>query len=108
MGARGSLASKLREPANRPSGERGVPLTPLSSYTRHMDTALVDAARKLDVEARVDLVSAIWNTIAESASLEALPVAPSHVRELDRRLDGESDLEAAPWEDVRERLRRGL
>lgn len=72
-----------------------------------MDSALVDAARKLDVEDRVDLVSAIWNTIAESASLDALPMSPSHVRELDRRLDAEDDAEPAPWEDVRARLRRG-
>jgi len=51
---------------------------------------------------------AIWDTVADAADAQALPVPPSHQQELDRRL---ADLEANPeagssWEEVRRRLER--
>jgi putative addiction module component (TIGR02574 family) len=55
------------------------------------------------------LVEAIWDTVAEDATLDQLPVSEAHRAELDRRLE---DLHARPdaqsrWHEVRERLKRG-
>ena len=70
---------------------------------------LLEEVRRLDVRDRVELVEAIWDTVPEDASLEALPLSEEHRRELDRRL---ADFEArpdagSPWEEVRARLERG-
>ena len=73
-----------------------------------MKTKLLEEVQHLPVEERIELAGAIWDTVAEDASSEVLPVSAAHRAELDRRL---ADLEAhpesgQPWENVRERLER--
>ena len=73
-----------------------------------MKTELLDEAKRLSVSERIELVEAIWDTVAEDASLERLPLSEAHRAELDRRLDDwRRDPEAgSPWNEVRERLKR--
>lgn len=73
-----------------------------------MTTKLLDQARRLPVEERIELAGAIWDSLAEDAGSDDLPVSAAHRAELDRRL---ADLEAnpdegRPWDEVRERLER--
>lgn len=73
-----------------------------------MKTRLLEEAQQLPVEERMELAGAIWDTVAENAGADVLPVSASHRAELDRRL---ADLEANPgtgrsWEEVRARLER--
>lgn len=73
-----------------------------------MKTSLLEAAQRLPIEERIELAGAIWDTVAEDAGTDTLPVSAAHRSELDRRL---ADLEADPdagrsWEEVRERLER--
>lgn len=68
------------------------------------ETLLAEAG-KLAVEERIELVEAIWDTIAEERDL---PLLEEHRQILDQRLE---DLAAdpedeAPWEEVRARLER--
>lgn len=71
-----------------------------------MSKSLLNEAAKLSVSERLDLVEAIWDTIA--ADPAALPLSDGHREELDRRLDDfERDPNAgSPWEEVRARLER--
>ena len=73
-----------------------------------MRHGLLDEARRLSVPERVELAAALWDTVAEDASAEVLPVSQAHQNELDRRLsDLAEDPEAASsWSDVRSRLER--
>lgn len=73
-----------------------------------MRSELLDEARRLTVTERIELVEAIWDTVAEDADLERLPIPEWHREELDRRLaDVESKPHAgSPWEEVRKRLER--
>jgi len=73
-----------------------------------MRSELLDEAKRLSVSERIELVEAIWDTVAEDADLEQLPIPGWHREELDRRLaDLESDPRAgSSWEDVRKRLER--
>lgn len=73
-----------------------------------MRTDLLEEARGLSVAERIELAAAIWDTVAEGAGSDELPVSEEHRRELDRRL---ADLEArpdagSPWDEVRARLER--
>jgi putative addiction module component (TIGR02574 family) len=58
-----------------------------------MKMTLLEEARHLPISERIELVEAIWHTIGEDASPDALPVSAAHRAELDRRL---ADLELAP------------
>lgn len=74
-----------------------------------MSSPLLDQAQNLTVTERIELVEAIWDTIPDDASLEALPLSEEHRLELDRRL---ADLERDPdagssWAEVRARLENG-
>jgi len=57
---------------------------------------------------RIELVAAIWDTVAEDASTAALPVSASHRLELDRRLEDRQKNPGAesPWDEVADRLRK--
>ena len=73
-----------------------------------MRTELLEDVKHLPVEDRIELAEAIWDSIAEDASPEELPLPESHRIELDRRL---ADLEAGTiqcrsWDEVRSRLER--
>jgi putative addiction module component (TIGR02574 family) len=73
-----------------------------------MKSDLLDEAKRLSVAERIELAEAIWDTVAEDASVDVLPVSDAHRLELDRRL---ADLEAHPaagssWDEVRSRLER--
>ena len=71
-----------------------------------MRSDLLQEARALSVAERIELAEAIWDTIAEDAGVDQLPVPESHRRELDRRLaEMEANPEAgSPWDEVRSRL----
>ena len=73
-----------------------------------MNTALLDEAKRLTVDERIQLVNAIWDTVAEDASTGSLPVPDSHRLELDRRLeDRRKNPEAeSSWSEVADRLRK--
>lgn len=70
---------------------------------------LLEEVKRLAVDERAELATAIWDTVAETADVQALPLPEAHRRELDRRLsDFEANPEASrPWEEVRARLERG-
>lgn len=71
-----------------------------------MSPAQLEEILRLSVEERIQLVEAIWDSIAEHP--EALPVTDAQRRELDRRLaDHLRDPQATrPWSQVRDSLRR--
>ena len=73
-----------------------------------MRSDLLDDVKRLSVAERIELAEAIWDTVAEDAGADVLPVSRAHRLELDRRL---ADLEAhpgsgSPWDEVRSRLER--
>lgn len=65
-----------------------------------------EALRRLSVSERLRLVEDLWDSIAEDAPHEALPVTPELAAELDRRLaEHEADpADVVPWEAARARL----
>ena len=71
-----------------------------------MNSALLDEARRLSVGERIELVAAIWDTVAEDANVATLPVSESHRLELNRRLEDRRKNSAAesPWSEVADRL----
>lgn len=78
------------------------------AYNEGHALAPPDEALKLSVDERIELVEAIWDTVAPDADVESLPLSEAHRAELDRRLaDLEADPDAgSPWEEVRARLER--
>ncbi len=73
-----------------------------------MKSDLLAEAKRLPVAERIELVEAIWDTVAEDAGTDVLGVSEEHRVELDRRL---ADLEENPttgstWDEVRSRLER--
>jgi len=73
-----------------------------------MKSDLLEDVKSLTVAERIELAEAIWDTVAEDAGIDVLPVSEAHRHELDRRLE---DLEENPsagnsWEEVRTRLER--
>jgi putative addiction module component (TIGR02574 family) len=62
------------------------------------------AIEQLSVPERLDLITAIWDTIPEDDP--SLPVPDSHRQELDRRLADRATKPSIPWEEVQARLRR--
>lgn len=73
-----------------------------------MNSALLDEARRLSVDERIEIAAAIWDTVAEDAIVASLPVSESHRLELDRRLEDREKNRAAesPWSEVADRLSR--
>lgn len=80
----------------------------LPRYDGTMNTTLLDEAKRLSVDERIQLVTAIWDTVAEDANTTSLPVSDSHRLELDHRLeDRRKNPEAeSPWSEVAARLRK--
>jgi putative addiction module component (TIGR02574 family) len=70
-----------------------------------MSPAQLEEILRLSVEERIQLVEAIWDSIAEHP--DALPVTDAQRRELDRRLaDHLREPQATrPWSQVRDSLR---
>jgi putative addiction module component (TIGR02574 family) len=71
-----------------------------------MPEEILDRARALSVEDRIQLVTDIWDTIA--ADQATIPLDEATKAELDRRL---ADLDANPddlltWDQVRDRVTR--
>lgn len=66
-----------------------------------MNTQLLDQARKLSVDERVELVEAIWDSIADQQA--GLPITEAQKSELDRRLaDHEANPDdVIPWTEVK-------
>ena len=73
-----------------------------------MRRELLDEAKRLSIPERVELAAAVWDSIAEDASVEALPVSEAHRHELDRRLEdlAENPEATADWSEVRSRFER--
>ena len=69
-----------------------------------MSTVDIEGILKLSVAERIELVEAIWDSIA--AAPESLPVTEAQKRELDRRLAHYQDNPNAgrTWEEVRDSL----
>jgi len=69
-----------------------------------MRQSLLAEASKLSVDERIELVEAIWDTVAADAP--TLPIPEAHRAELDCRLeDLANDPDAgSPWDEVRTRL----
>ncbi|HXT21281.1 MAG TPA: addiction module protein [Thermoanaerobaculia bacterium] len=70
-------------------------------------TSLLEEAEKLPLEERLELVEALWDSIA-SKDIDSLPTLDWHREEIARRLaEYDSDPEAgSSWEEVRARLER--
>ncbi len=71
-----------------------------------MNTQSLSEAKKLAPDERIELVEAIWDSVASEAA--SLPVPESHRRLLDKRL---TEYEANPkegcsWEEVKARLEK--
>jgi putative addiction module component (TIGR02574 family) len=62
---------------------------------------ILQEALRLPVEARLELVEQIWDSIAADSA--KVPVPDWHKAELDRRL-GEPNPERLTWDEVRKRL----
>ena len=73
-----------------------------------MNGGLLDQARRLSVDERIQLVEAIWDSVAEDATIEAVPLSEGHRAELDRRLEDrrQNPGDESPWSEVAERLRK--
>jgi putative addiction module component (TIGR02574 family) len=71
-----------------------------------MSPSLLAEALKLSIPERIELVEAIWGTVAADA--ETFPLTEPQKAELDRCLaDLKADPDAgSPWEEVRARLER--
>lgn len=77
---------------------------PARPYGAYMKTRLLDEARALPIPERIELVQAIWDSIAESP--EPLPLDEAQIAELERRLvEYQQNPEAgSTWEEVKERI----
>lgn len=75
-----------------------------------MNATLFDMARRLSVDERIQLVTAIWDTVAEDADTGSLPASNSHRLELDHRLeDRQTNPEAeSSWREVADRLGKAV
>jgi putative addiction module component (TIGR02574 family) len=75
-------------------------------YGGTMNPALLDEARRLSVDERMELVAAIWDPVAEDANTPAFPVSDSHHLEVNRWLEDRQKYPAAesPWSEVADRL----
>ena len=73
-----------------------------------MKSDLLEDVKTLTVAERIELAEAIWDTVAEDAGIDVLPVSKAHRQELDRRLEGldESPSAGSSWKEVRSRLER--
>jgi putative addiction module component (TIGR02574 family) len=72
-----------------------------------MATPYLDAILKLPIPERLELVEAIWDSLADSPEAEAAFALTDEQRaELDRRLEEHlaNPSSAIPWEEVRRRL----
>lgn len=69
-----------------------------------MESQLLEAAKRLSLGERVDLVEAIWDSIADEA--DQLPLTPEQIRILDARLAEHqaSPLAGEGWDELRARL----
>ncbi len=70
-------------------------------------TVSLDEIRRLSVADRMDLLEAIWDSIADDSDI--LPLTESQRRELDARLDAlarETPI-LSTWDEVRSRVERG-
>ncbi|GAB6039895.1 addiction module protein [Endothiovibrio diazotrophicus] len=70
-------------------------------------STLFEEAKRLPVSQRIELVEAIWDSIADESPEEgALSLSKAELMELNRRsADHRADPETAiPWEEVRKKL----
>jgi putative addiction module component (TIGR02574 family) len=69
-----------------------------------MDSQLVDQARGLPLEQRIQLIDALWESIAEEGYEP--PLTPAQADELDRRLAAHrrDPNDVVPWESIQKEL----
>lgn len=67
-----------------------------------------EALRRLSVQERLQLIGDLWDTVADEAPEQAVPLTPELAAELDRRLvEYEANpTESIPWGQVREQILR--
>jgi putative addiction module component (TIGR02574 family) len=70
-----------------------------------MSANLVDAARRLPLEERIELIEALWESIAQDGYEP--PLTLEQASELDRRLDAHlrTPNDVVSWESIKEDLR---
>ena len=64
--------------------------------------------RRLSIPERLELVEDIWDSIAEDATPDALPISEDHRAVLDQRFDGDERgaAEDRPWREVIDHISR--
>ena len=69
-----------------------------------MDSQLIDQARGLPLEQRIQLLDALWESLAEDGYNPSL--TPQQAEELDRRLAAHrrNPDDVIPWESIKEEL----
>lgn len=74
-------------------------------YSLPMSHARIDY-RALEVSERLELVTDIWDSIAEETNAVRPELSSGQLQELQRRLDAhqQDPLSSLPWKDVRQRL----
>jgi putative addiction module component (TIGR02574 family) len=70
-----------------------------------MSANLVDTAKKLPLAERIELIEALWESIAQDGYEP--PLTPEQASELDRRLDAHrrDPSNVVSWESIKEDLR---
>ena len=69
----------------------------------------LQSLRELSVAQRLEILSAVWESLRDDAPDALMPITPELAAELDRRVaEHEADPDSAlDWETVREEIRRG-
>jgi len=69
-----------------------------------MNTVNFSELMKLPVQERIQLVSALWDSIAEHP--ESIKLTPAEQQELDRRMEAyrKNPTEGTPWPEVKKKL----
>jgi len=72
-----------------------------------MNVTLLEEVSRLSMDERIQLVTAIWDSVAEDAGVDCLPLPDSHRSVLDERLEDRRQHpdDESSWDDVVERLR---
>ena len=73
---------------------------------RLMDSQLIDQARGLPLEQRIQLIDELWESVAEEGYEP--PLTPQQAAELDRRLAAHqrNPDDLIPWEAIKEELKQ--
>jgi len=70
-------------------------------------TTVLEQAMRLSVEEKLDLISALWESMAENP--ESIPVPDWQLRELERRIEAQrkDPQPGQTWDEVKQEIRHG-